>query len=473
MTTTHSRPPGPKGNSAALIIQRLFDSLRPNVETNRESFMLTMAEWPKIYGDQVYYHFFPMHMYMFSHPDDIHDILVKQADKFHKSTFYKQILSRFLGNGMLISDGEFWKRQRKLAQPAFHHKRIVSYADTMVRYTERMMAGWQHGQVIDAADAMMKLTLAIVGKTLFDADVDAEAKTVGEAMEVIQHTSTHSANALIALPDWVPTAQNRERRRAVAALDAIVMRMIRERRESGEDKGDLLSMLLLAVDEQDGTGMTDQQARDEALTLFLAGHETTSNALAWTWYLLGEHPEAEARLHAELDRVLAGRAPTMADLKDLPYTEQVIKESMRLYPPAPGFSRQVIEAVEIGGCTVPKGASVFIFSYAVHRDERWFPNPLAFQPERWTPEFEKGLPKYAYFPFGGGPRICIGNSFAMMETQLVLATMAQRFQLKLVPGQEIVPEALITLRPRNGVQVELIERQPAAAPADHSAVMMP
>ena len=451
MTTQH--PPGPRGN-LFLGIMREYN------RSNRLEYLTTLKD---TYGDTVRARFGPFYVYMVYHPDDVHEILVRQAAKFYKPRQTKLIFNRFLGNGLIVSDGDFWRRQRKLAQPAFHARRIESYAQTMVDYTLRMLDSWRDGQTRDIDQEMMMLTMSIVAKTLFDADVSGDAEEIGRAMTVIQQVANEQFNSLLPpLPEWLPTRQNRREQQAVKTLDTVIGRIIGQRRASGEDKGDLLSMLLLAQGEQ-GERMTDQQVRDEAMTLFLAGHETTSNALTWTWYLLSQHPEAEAKLHDELAIVLGERAPALHDLGQLKYTEMVIKESMRLYPPAWGLSREPVEDVQIGSYTLEKGKPVFIMPYVQHRDGRWFDEPERFLPERWAEGYEERLPKYAYMPFGGGPRVCIGNSFAMMEARLLLATIAQHYRLALKPGYPVEPEPLITLRVKGGLPMMLHARETAKA----------
>ncbi len=456
-----TQPPGPKGNF-------FLGSMTEYTRSDKLEYLTKLRD---DYGDVVRMRFGPFPVYMLYHPDDVHDVLVKQAAKFYKPRLTKTIFRRFLGNGLIVSDGDFWKRQRKLAQPAFHARRIEAYAQTMVEYTQKLISGWRDGEARDADQEMMKLTLGIVAKTLFDADVSGDAEEIGAAMTVIQEIANQQFNSLLPpMPEWLPTPTNRREQQAVEALDRVIERVISERRASGEDKGDLLSMLLLAEDEN-GERMTDAQVRNEAMTLFLAGHETTSNALTWTWYLLSEHPEVEAKLHDELAIVLGGRAPTLADLGQLKYTEMVVKESMRLYPPAWGFSREPLEDVEIGGYTLEKGKPVFIIPYIQHRDARWFSEPERFLPERWGEGLEDNLPKYAYIPFGGGPRVCIGNSFAMMEARLLLATIAQQYRLAVKPGYKVVPEPLITLRVKGGLPVTLhkrAERQPIHEPAEQA-----
>jgi cytochrome P450 len=453
-------PPGPKFNTFDMLKFQLMGALNRSKEGESFEFLAAAVEWTKQYGDLVYWNFWPNQAYIVNNPDDIHDVLVTNADRFNKAPFYKLMLSRFLGNGILVSDGDFWRRQRKLAQPAFHHKRIESYATNTIDYSLQLMETWHDGQQIDALDEMMKLTLAIVAKSLFNADVTGRSEVVGKSLNDLQETSTEQSKSFLSMmiPQWVPTAMNRRQKAATQALDEIIMGFIRERRASGEDKGDLLSMLLAAQDDE-GIGMTDKEARDEAITLFLAGYETTSNAMSWTWMLLSQNPEVEAKLHEELDTVLGGRAPTFADLPKLKYTEWVIKESLRLYPPAHAVGRQAMADVEIGGYTIPEKSIVFIYPYIVHRNPRWFPEPEAFKPERWANDYEKQIPKYAYFPFGGGPRICIGNQFALMEARLILATIAQHYRVRVQAAQPIKPEPLITLRPGGGVPAKLEIRQ--------------
>jgi cytochrome P450 len=402
------------------------------------------------YGDVVKFNIGPFTTYLLNHPDYIHQVLVTDAKKFQKSFMFKLILSKYIGNSVVNSDGDFWKKQRKLMQPAFHHNRIQSYAQTMVDYTVQLMENWRDEVDIDVE--MMNVTLRIASKTLFDTDI-AESGDVQEAMNLFQEMVGKAVKSPPILPDWIPTQDNRNRKRINQMLDDVVLKIIGERRQQGnEDRGDLLSMLMQATYD-DGSHMGDKQLRDEVLTLFLAGHETTAIALSWAIYLLATHPEAEQKLMDELDIVLAGRLPEMRDLPRLTYTDMVIQEAMRLYPPAWQTQREALEDVEIGGYTIKKGSTVMVSPYLAHRDARWWENPDKFIPERFTPENMKDQHKYAYFPFGGGPRICIGNQFAMMEAVLVLATIMQRCEFSLVPGQDIQPAPLATLRSTNGIKM--------------------
>lgn len=420
-----------------------------------------LAFMPKLqrdYGDIVTMRYYTFRVFFISHPDYIEQVLVTDNRKFIKGRILRKNRQLF-GNGLLTSEGDFWLRQRRLAQPAFHRGRVASYADTMVRFASRMASEWRGGEERDIHAEMMRLTLSIVAKTLFDADVDREAKRVGHALEAIMQLNS-DFRKLILTPTWLPTPRKIRATIATAKLNRIIYRFIDERRASGVDNGDLLSMLLAARDD-DGSRMTNRQLRDEAITIFLAGHETTANALSWTWMLLAQNPQVEAKLHEELDAVLGGRTPNVDDLPSLRYTGQVITESMRLYPPAWGMARIAIEDTEIGGYPIPKGCGVSLAQWVVHRDPRWFEAPLEFRPERWEGDLLKRIPRFAYFPFGGGPRQCIGNNFAVMEATLLLATLAQQFRISLTPGREIIPAASITLRPKTGIWGRIEKRSTA------------
>jgi cytochrome P450 len=453
MATNHAYPPGPKGRFSLSTLRRFQNERLAFLESNREQ-----------YGDVVHFRIGLRDVYQLNNPDMIQQVLVKQPEAFYKTPNLKRITRQAIGEGLLTSEGDFHKRQRRLAQPAFHYKRIAAYADVMVHYTAQMLDDWHGGEARNIAQEMMKLTMRIVGKTLFDADVSAKADSIGAAITVGIETAGDRITRIIYMPDWVPTRKNHERRRAAQLIENTIANIINERRASGEDKGDLLSMLLLAVDEEDGGQMTNKQVRDEAMTLFIAGHETTANALTWTFYLLAQHPEIEARLVEEVQAVLDGKPATIADLVKLPHNEMVIHESMRLYPPAWIVSREVIEDIEIGGYPIKKGSILLMSTWVMHRHPQYWDEPERFNPQRFAPGWENHIPKYAYFPFGGGPRICIGNQFALMEARLVLATIIQRFHLGLVPGQTITPAPIITLRPEGGIQMALTARDLAAVP---------
>lgn len=408
------------------------------------------------YGDIVGIRVVNFRNVFINHPDLIEEVLVGHPRRYFKGRVLRANRHVF-GEGLLTSEGDFWLRQRRLVQPAFHRARIAAYAGTMVEYAQRIMESWRTGEERDVHQEMMRLTLQIVAKTLFNADVARDAQEVGKSLELLLELGADFRRTLF-VPHWVPTPTNLRIKREIAFIENILYRIIDERRASGHDAGDLLSMLLNVQDE-DGSRMTDKQLRDETITLFLAGHETTAASLSWTWWLLAQNPRVEAKLHAELDEVLGGRAPSMDDLGRLPYTANVITESMRLYPPAWGLARIVVEDHELGGYPLRKGMGVAMAQWVVHRDTRWYDTPEQFRPERWEGDFAKRIPRFAYFPFGGGPRQCIGNSFALMEATLILATIAQKFRLSLVPDHPVVPLASITLRPRFGVRVVLEARQ--------------
>ena len=440
-------PPGPK--------RRLFGG---NFLGFRRDPLYYLQSLAHEYGDIVFFRMGPQDVFFLNHPDYVRDVLVTHNQSFKKGRALQRA-KRLLGEGLLTSEGEFHRRQRRLAQPAFHRQRVASYAQMMVAYAAQTSERWQDGERRDISEEMMRLTLAIVGKTLFDADVERDARDVGESLTAIMDLFNMMLLPFAELLEKLPLPQKRRFEKAKARLDAIIYRLIEERRRSGEDHGDLLSMLLLAQDEEERSGgMTDEQVRDEALTIFLAGHETTSNALTWTWYLLSQHPEIEARLHEELDAVLGGRLPEFNDVAALRYTEMVLAESMRLYPPAWAIGRLSVEDYEVGGYRLPKGSLVLLSQYVMHRDARYFPRPEHFDPLRWLPEAREARPQYAYFPFGGGVRRCIGEGFAWMEGILLLAALAQGWRLRLVPNHPVKTHPIITLRPRHGMLMTLEKR---------------
>jgi cytochrome P450 len=413
----------------------------------------------KTYGPLVYLKSSGEHVYVVTEPGHIRDIFVTHQKKFKKGRGLERS-KILLGEGLLTSEGESHLRQRRLIQPAFHKERIASYADAMTDYAGRTMARWSDGGSVDVAEDMTRLTLGIVGKTLFDADVESQARDVGQAMTNVMESFWLRMLPFADTLERLPIPALRRAREARATLDGIIYQLIAERRKSPGDRGDLLSMLILAQDEENhGRGMTDQQVRDEAITLFLAGHETTANALAWSWYLISQSPEVEARVHEEVDRVLGGRTPSMRDIPALPYVEQVVTEAMRLYPPAWIIGRRALEPYRIDGYDIPPGAVLIVSPYLTQRDPRFFVNPDTFDPDRWTPAFKSALPPFAYFPFGGGTRRCIGESFAWMELVLVLSTIAQRWRLSLVPGHPVKPQPVVTLRLKHGLKMTTWLRQ--------------
>ena len=411
------------------------------------------------HGDVARFRLGPVFVYLVNDPDLIRSVLVTRADAYHKGRALERA-RRLLGQGLLTSEGALHLRQRRLMQPAFHRERIAGYGETMVRYAGRAAERWKAGETIDVHKEMVALTLAIVGKTLFDADVEEEADEIGkaltEALELFQRLLMVPYGEFL---EKLPIPSTLRFRSARRRLDATIARLIAERRRNPRDRKDLLTLLLLAQDtEGDGGGMTDTQLRDEAMTIFLAGHETTANAMAWTWHLLSQNPEAEGRLHGELDRVLEGRAPGVADLPRLRYTEMVLSESMRLFPPAWILGRRAIVDHELGGYRIPAGSIVLLSQWITHRDARYFPDPLRFDPQRFTAEAQAARPRFSYFPFGGGPRVCIGEGFAWMEGVLVLATIARRWRFLPVDGIPVTPAAMITLRPKSGLPMRIEAR---------------
>jgi len=400
-------------------------------------------------------------IYFVNDAEYVKRILLDNVANYPKSATYRNNLRPFLGDGLLLSEGDFWKRQRRLAQPAFHLRRLKALAAAMAGASERMAAGWEHGKVMDAMAAMNAVTMEIVAKTLFGADVSGDIADVGEAMTVLQEeTGRVGFTAFFDLPEFLTRPPGRRFRNAVATLDRIVNRVVAERRASGESRDDLLSMLLEARDEETGDGMTDRQLRDELVTLFLAGHETTAIALTWTFHLLGQNPRAEALLQAEVDEVLGERAaPSFDDLERLPYARMVAEEALRLYPPAYVFSRRAAGDDRLGPFHMPAGAHIVISPYALHRRADYWPEPDSFWPERFAPGARTDRPKLAYLPFGGGQRVCIGNSFAMMEHAIVLAAAVKNWRLEPIPGREVKTEPRITLRPRGGLPMRVMRRE--------------
>lgn len=449
-TTPPTRLPGPTIPGWTQWINNLlpwrvdFDSLR---------FMLKNA---RQYGQFYAIWIGDTPIYVVSDPALVHEILVERAKEFHKAALVRHAVGALVGNGLFLNEGDFWRRQRKLAQPAFHHQRIEAYGATMVQQTLDLLADWQPGATRDIAEEMTKLTLGIVNKTLFNVDVRDQANHIGALMTTILAGAEDRINNYD--PIWGRLLRTKQRREAAAMqeLFAIIEGIIADHRRQDTDNGDLLSMLLAARDDE-GNPMREQQLRDEVITLFVAGHETTANALAWAFYLVAKHPEVEAKLLQEI-ATLQGNPPTLRDLAHLSYSEQVIKEAMRLYPPAGGVTRQPLHDITLGGYPVAKGSTVAISTYVMHRDPTLYPDPERFDPERFTPENEAKLPRLAYLPFGGGPRVCIGNSFALIEARLILLTVLQRFHLRLAPGQQVRAQQVFTLRPKGGLPLTIQPR---------------
>ncbi len=440
------RPPGPKGLP-------LLGSL---VALGRDPIGF-FTDCSRRYGGIVSFRLGGWPTLLINDPDIIEVVLVGRPKAFAKARFFWRNVTAIFGKGLLTSEGDFWQRQRRLIAPAFNTARLASYGDVMVTLTRRMVDTWQPGEIRNVHTALMGLTLAIATKTLFDHDVGDEAALMDQDVATLVKEVDKRTTRPFYIPDFVPLPGNLRYRRALGRIEGLVTRIIRARR--GEDRGDLLS-ILLSVRDDDGNGMSERQLRDEVITLLLAGHETTALALSWTFYLLSEHLEAEAKLAAELHQVLGGRTPTVADLPQLRYAEHVVTEAMRLYPPAWAINRETIEDCELGGYRIAAGTTIIISPWVLHHDPRYFDDAEDFRPERWEGDLARRLPRFAYMPFGGGPRICIGNRFAMMEAVLILATIAQHFRLRWQPDHPIVPEPSITLRPGNGVWVRC-EKQAA------------
>jgi cytochrome P450 len=443
----HKAAPGPRGHlllGSARDIQR--DPLR---------FGLAMTQQ---YGDIVRIRLLLWPAYLVNHPDGVKHVLQENQQNYNKDLYPYQIFKPLLGRGLVTNDGKSWLHQRRLMQPAFHRKRLAAFGSLMTDATVMMLDQWQdfaeRAQQLDIAAEMLRLTLRIVGQALFNIDLSDETRIVGQALITVNKLLSDYIYAPFP-PLNVPTSRNRLIQTAFRTLDQVVQGIINQRRQQNMDTDDLLSMLLSVRDEETGQRMNDQQVRDEMMTLLIAGYETVSTALVWTWYLLSQYPEMEHRLHSELDIVLRGDLPTVEHLVELPYTRMVIEEALRLYPPAWIFGRKAIADDKIGGYSIPANSMIVLSPYITHRHPALWEHPEVFDPERFTPERSAVRPPFAYFPFGGGPRMCIGNNFALMEMQLILATIAQRYKLRLVPGHTVEPEALLSLRPRYGLPMML------------------
>lgn len=419
-------------------------------------FLLSMA---REYGDVVRIPVGPREVTLVCHPEGVRRVLVDNARIYTKQTRGFDTVRELLGQGLVTSEGELWLRQRRLAQPAFHRQRLAGFAHTMVRAAESLAETWASegagAHPVDVAGGMMALTLKVAGQTLFSTDVSSEAQELRRALTVALRFANARILKPFALPRSVPTPANLAATRAGALLDRVVRGIIERRRREGGSGDDLLAMLMEAVDEETGEHMSDTQLRDEVLTLLLAGHETTANALSWTWVYLSLNPGVRRRLKEELVQVLGGRSPTVEDVPRLVYTRQVIDEVLRLCPPAWIFSRGPSEDDQLGGYRVRAGTFVLVSPWVTHRHPALWENPLGFDPDRFRPERVATLPRFAYFPFGGGPRQCIGNQFALMELTLVVATLAQRFRLDIIPGTPLAPEPTITLRPMGGLRMSM------------------
>ncbi len=443
------RPPGPEARGVV-----------GNFPMGSKDPLGLLQEWAGRYGDIFYYRVLHRHVYFLNHPDLVKEVLLTNAQNFIKGEALRNN-RRIFGKGLLTSEGEAWRKQRRLIQPAFHHERIARYGEAMVAHAERMIAGWRDGEACDIYVEMMRVTLEIVTEELFQVELAGDRDRFASAVNTLLELSSGARMLLPPLLRMVPTRGNLRYIGAARRLDEIVYGLIRQRRVGGasvNSASDGLLSALLQVRDEAGRPMPEEQVRDEVMTLLLAGHETTAVTLSWTWYLLAQHPEVERKLWEELRRVLQGRSPQPQDLPELPYTERVVKEAIRLYPPIWAMVRNPVKDCEIGGYRVPAGSAVIMSQWVMHRDARFFEAPDRFDPDRWLDESTRKIPKFAYFPFGGGPRTCIGAAFAMMEAVLVLATVAQQYQVRLAPGFVAEPLPTITLRPKQGIAVTLHRR---------------
>jgi cytochrome P450 len=449
-------PPGPVVSFARFMLGQMFPSRYPfdQLALNLEA---------RGFGDIAHYQLGPIRVYQLNHPDLIQQVLIEQSDRFQKPDLLKNRLRPALGTGLVTSDGALWKKQRTLMQPPFRHDRVAAaYGEVIAECAEQTIQSFSEAEVRNVDDDMQSLSLAIIVKSLFGGDLSGDAAEIGSSLVAVVEEASERMNSGLRLPSRIPTRSNVRERQVLARFDAIMQSLISARRHLAESRDDVLSILLAAIDGDTGAPISDRQVRDEMATLFFAGRSTTANALTWTWYLLSRHPEAEAKLQDELQHRLGGRTPRAADLPQLPYTAMVVREAMRLFPPAPAFARQPAEDVVIGGYEIPKGSLVTVSTYAIHHDGRFFPQPEEFVPDRFAAGWERRTPGCAYLPFGAGPRMCIGSEFAMAETRLVLATIAQRCRLRLEPNVEIKPKQLLSLKPsvpvRMRVQMRAIAR---------------
>jgi cytochrome P450 len=441
-------PPGPKG---APLFGNFFQ-----FQKDKLAFLTDAA---RTYGDIVHFRPGPLHAYLFTNPVHIREILIERAAKLPKHRLQQWILEPLLGNGMSTSNGEVHKRQRRMAQPAFHQARMDGYCRMFVEHTREAMEGWEAGAEYELDREMQRVTVKNVCKALFNGGTAHMDERAEKALPAALDLLNIETNLWVRLPSWLPTEHNRKKKEVIGAVTEVMMKFAEDWRASGgKDKGDLLSMLMLARDEE-GRPIGEAEVRDHLLTMFTAGYETTAITLTWTWIMLARHPDVEAALHRELDRVLGGRAPTPEDIPKLTYVTMILKETLRLYPSAWLLMlREPVEDLEIGDYTIKKGSVVAISPYIVHRDPRYFSEPERFLPERFAPSAEKQIPRGAYFPFGMGGRACMGQSFAMSEAAVVLAIMAQRFRISVLPGQQIEPTGGLTLRPPAGIRARFLAR---------------
>lgn len=439
------RPPGPPGRPLVGHLPEFArDTLGFVENASRE------------YGDVVRFRLGGWDAYLLNHPDHVGEVLVGDHRNFVKHTFFWRHVRAIFGKGLLTNEGEAWLHQRRLIQPAFRHDRIADYGRIMVGFTERRLAGWRDGDVRDVRGEMTSLTFEIVAKVLFDAEVSEDVEEIAEAFDVGIEQIAARFRRPFRIPDWIPTPGNLRYRAAVRRMDRLILRILREHREGRGSEDDVVTRLMRARDES-GRPMSEKQLRDEVITLLLAGHETTALALTWTWWLLAGDPAVADRMAEEVRDVAGDRRLEVDDVRRLPYTERVVREALRLYPPAYSFGREAVESCEIGGWKVPAGTTLFVFPWLLQRDHRWYEDPLTFDPDRWNDGLEDRLPRHAYIPFGSGPRMCIGRDFARLEAVLILATIARRFRMDWI-GEPPTPFPGITLRPEGDLRIRLVRR---------------
>jgi cytochrome P450 len=413
------------------------------------------------YGPVVALRFGPVQAYLAADPVAVHQVLTTNSRAFRKEPRVRRAVAQIDGKGLITTEGDFWLRQRRLVQKAFAANRFPHYADVVVAAAERAAARWPAAGELEICSEMTHLSLEIIARALFEVDLASEAPLLAENAEYVSESIVRELGAIVPVPDWIPTRHKRQKRRALRAVDEMIWRLIRQRRAEGVDRGDLLSMLLLAVDtEGDGSSMSDKQVRDEATTLFVAGYDTSASGLAWTWYLLAQHPELAERAAAEARGVLGERVATFDDFERLSFVRQCVQEALRMYPPAWLLMvREAIVDTELAGYPIRRKSWVYLMPWVTHRSEHWFPEPLVFDPDRFSPERVGQIPPHAYFPFGGGPHVCIGERFAMMEMTLTVATLLRRYRFALAPGQAPVePEPHTAIRPRGGLRLSVERR---------------
>lgn len=450
MSAPVKRPAGPGGGifGARNLINFQRDTL---------GFLTHTAE---TYGDLSYFRMAAFHFYLINSPTYVHEVLIKQGSKIEKWARQTATWSSAVGASTLTMEGEQWKRHRRILNPSFQATVVKRYLNIVVTHTERLLERWQGGQTIEMMFEMMRTTMGIIADIIFSVqNIERDAADQNRALTAVFEVLTARTTAFQQLPPWLPTRDNLRIANATRVIEGFIMTLIRQRRIEGQDYGDVLSDLIAAKDEETGTQLNDREICNELKTLFGAGHETTALMLMWTLYLLAQHPEVEEHLHAEVTQVLGGRAPTLEDLKVMPYTEKVLNESMRIYPPAWSLMvRQAKADLQLGETTIPSGSVLLIPMWTVHRDARFFPDPMRFDPERFDGDWKKRAPAYAYFPFGGGPHVCLGSHLAMFEGQIILPMMVQRYRFKTVEQPELKLQALLTLRPKNGLKLAVVPR---------------